>query len=137
MKIVTTTEVTISVEDLEKWVRENQTIPEDLMLEKVINVTFPKEIKFLFVKRNESEKIAKVEMSDDEREKFLDTKFEDMNSTLTSRTSNCLRAADIRNPRDLCAYSAKEFSRFKNFGRKSLREIGDFMEKYDITFAPH
>jgi DNA-directed RNA polymerase alpha subunit len=134
MKIVITTEVTISVEALEKWVRENQTIPEDLRLEKVINLTFPKEIKFLFVKRSEAEKMEKVEMSPEERQKFLDTKFVDMDPGLTLRTSNCLRAADINTPRDLSAYSEKDFKRFRNFGKKSLNEIGDFMEKYEITF---
>jgi len=137
MKIVTTTEVTISVEDLEKWIRENQPIPEDLRLEKVINVTFPKEIKFLFVKRNEAEKITKVEMSDEEKQKFLDAKFVDIDHGFGVRTINCLRAADINTPRDLSAYSAKEFARFRNFGKKSLNEISDFMEKYEITFAPY
>ena len=74
-------------------------------------------------------------LSDDDqkmRRKLLQ-KLGDMG--LSVRAYNCLKAADIDTFADLVSYSRNELMRFRNFGRKSLTEIDELVEKMDLSFG--
>lgn len=54
---------------------------------------------------------------------------------LSVRSSNCLRAAEIRNIADLVQKSEPEMLKFRNFGRKSLKEIQDILGEMGLSFG--
>jgi len=49
---------------------------------------------------------------------------------LSVRSSNCLKASSIETLADLVQKSESELLKYRNFGRKSLKEIKEAMEKY-------
>jgi len=61
------------------------------------------------------------------------TKLSDMG--LSVRAFNCLKAADIETFADLVSYSRPELMKFRNFGRKSLSEIDNLVEKEKLSFG--
>ncbi|MBR1522169.1 MAG: DNA-directed RNA polymerase subunit alpha [Bacteroidales bacterium] len=64
---------------------------------------------------------------------LLLTKLSDMG--LSVRAFNCLKAADIDTFADLVSYNRGELMKFRNFGRKSLSEIDQLVEKMKLTFG--
>ncbi len=64
---------------------------------------------------------------------ILLTKLSDMG--LSVRAYNCLKAADIDTFADLVSYSRSELMKFRNFGRKSLNEIDQLVEKMKLSFG--
>ena len=64
---------------------------------------------------------------------LLLTKLSDMG--LSVRAYNCLKAADIDTFADLVSYSRSELMKFRNFGRKSLKEIDLLVEKMKLSFG--
>lgn len=54
---------------------------------------------------------------------------------LSVRSSNCLRAANIQTIEDLVTKSEGEMLKYRNFGRKSLNEIGAILEEMDLSFG--
>ena len=64
---------------------------------------------------------------------LLLTKLSDMG--LSVRAYNCLKAADIDTFADLVSYSRQELMKFRNFGRKSLNEIDQLIEKMKLSFG--
>jgi DNA-directed RNA polymerase subunit alpha len=54
---------------------------------------------------------------------------------LSVRSSNCLRAAEIRTIGDLVVKSESEMLKYRNFGRKSLKEIQDLLAEMGLTFG--
>ena len=64
---------------------------------------------------------------------LLLTKFSDMG--LSVRAYNCLKAADIETFADLVSYSRTELMKFRNFGKKSLNEIDQLVEKMHLQFG--
>jgi len=64
---------------------------------------------------------------------LLLTKLSDMG--LSVRAYNCLKAADIDTFADLVSYSRNELMRFRNFGKKSLNEIDQLVEKMKLQFG--
>jgi DNA-directed RNA polymerase subunit alpha len=54
---------------------------------------------------------------------------------LSVRSSNCLRAAEIKNLGDLVQKSEVEMLKFRNFGRKSLKEIQDILSEMGLHFG--
>lgn len=54
---------------------------------------------------------------------------------LSVRSSNCLRAANIQTLADLVTKSEAEMLKYRNFGRKSLNEIGSLLESMDLGFG--
>ena len=64
---------------------------------------------------------------------LLLTKLSDMG--LSVRAYNCLKAADIDTFADLVSYSRKELMMFRNFGKKSLNEIDQLVEKMKLQFG--
>lgn len=64
---------------------------------------------------------------------LLLTKLSDMG--LSVRAYNCLKAADIDTFADLVSYSRNELMKFRNFGKKSLNEIDQLVEKVKLQFG--
>ncbi|RME21221.1 MAG: DNA-directed RNA polymerase subunit alpha [Candidatus Zixiibacteriota bacterium] len=54
---------------------------------------------------------------------------------LSVRSSNCLRAANIQTLADLVTKTESEMLKYRNFGRKSLNEIGTLLESMDLHFG--
>lgn len=54
---------------------------------------------------------------------------------LSVRAYNCLKSAEIETFADLVTYSRAELMRFRNFGRKSLQEIDELLEKMKLSFS--
>ena len=54
---------------------------------------------------------------------------------LSVRAYNCLKAAEIDTLADLVSYSRPELMKFRNFGRKSLNEIDQMLDKMKLSFG--
>jgi len=65
--------------------------------------------------------------------KTLDKSVEELE--LSVRSSNCLRAAEIKTIGDLVQKSEQEMLKFRNFGRKSLKEIQDILGEMGLSFG--
>ncbi len=64
---------------------------------------------------------------------LLMTKLADME--LSVRALNCLKAADIDTLADLVSLQRAELMKFRNFGKKSLSEIDNLVERYRLIFG--
>jgi DNA-directed RNA polymerase subunit alpha len=65
--------------------------------------------------------------------KTLDKSVEELE--LSVRSSNCLRAAEIRTIGELVQKGEAEMLKFRNFGRKSLKEIQDILSEMGLHFG--
>jgi DNA-directed RNA polymerase subunit alpha len=71
----------------------------------------------------------------------LDTKLQEiLNQSveeieLSSRASNCLKAARIKSIRDLVSKNPEELLAVKNFGKKSLDEIKDRLKDMGLSLG--
>jgi len=54
---------------------------------------------------------------------------------LSVRSHNCLKAAEIKTIGDLVRRDEQEMLKFKNFGRKSLMELGKILEERGLKFG--
>jgi len=54
---------------------------------------------------------------------------------LSVRSANCLKAGHIESIFDLVTRSESEMLKFRNFGRKSLNEIGEILEGMGLRFG--
>jgi DNA-directed RNA polymerase subunit alpha len=54
---------------------------------------------------------------------------------LSVRSANCLRAAGIGTLHELVSRSESEMLRFRNFGRKSLTELGEMLVQLNLTWG--
>ncbi|MBI5709295.1 MAG: DNA-directed RNA polymerase subunit alpha [Candidatus Eisenbacteria bacterium] len=63
----------------------------------------------------------------------LDKSVEELE--LSVRSSNCLRAAEIKTIGDLVQKSEPEMLKYRNFGRKSLKEIQDILSDMGLAFG--
>ncbi len=73
---------------------------------------------------------------DDEFEtmrRLLGTKIEDLD--LSVRSHNCLRLAEIDTIGELVSHKEDELLNYKNFGKKSLTELKEQLEKFDLKFG--
>ena len=73
---------------------------------------------------------------DEERQRvrrLLERSVEELE--LSVRSSNCLRAAEIKNIGDLVQKSEPEMLKYRNFGRKSLKEIQDILGEMGLHFG--
>jgi len=73
---------------------------------------------------------------DEERQRvrrLLDKSVEELE--LSVRSSNCLRAAEIKSIGDLVQKSEPEMLKYRNFGRKSLKEIQDILGEMGLHFG--
>ncbi len=65
--------------------------------------------------------------------RMLDKSVEELE--LSVRSSNCLRAAEIKTIGDLVQKTEGEMLKYRNFGRKSLKEIQDILGDMGIAFG--
>ena len=65
--------------------------------------------------------------------RLLDKSVEELE--LSVRSSNCLRAAEIKTIGDLVQKSEGEMLKYRNFGRKSLKEIQDILGDMGLAFG--
>ena len=89
------------------------------------------------------EKITIDDSADLENEEFdeevlrmrqlLKTKLSDMN--LSVRALNCLKAADVETLGDLVQFNKNDLLKFRNFGKKSLTELDDLLERLNLSFG--
>lgn len=66
-------------------------------------------------------------------EEVLDRKIIDSN--LSARTFHCLRYADIETVRDIVQHNESYFLKIRNFGKKSLKELEEYVESLGLTFS--
>ena len=69
----------------------------------------------------------------DRVKRLLDKSVEELE--LSVRSSNCLRAAEIKSIGDLVQKSEPEMLKYRNFGRKSLKEIQDILGEMGLSFG--
>jgi DNA-directed RNA polymerase subunit alpha len=65
--------------------------------------------------------------------KLLKTPLSEMG--LSVRAYNCLKAADIKTLSDLVQLKVSEMSQFRNFGKKSLKELQDLVASKNLSFG--
>jgi DNA-directed RNA polymerase subunit alpha len=90
----------------------------------------------LFIHFEEPIEEEKEEEVDEERQRvrrMLDKSVEELE--LSVRSSNCLRAAEIKTIGDLVLKSEPEMLKYRNFGRKSLKEIQDILSEMGLHFG--
>ncbi|MGH2575655.1 MAG: DNA-directed RNA polymerase subunit alpha, partial [Ignavibacteria bacterium] len=54
---------------------------------------------------------------------------------LSVRAQNCLRSANIKTLSDLVRHQEVEMLQFRNFGRKSLAELGEILQENGLSFG--
>ena len=77
---------------------------------------------------NEKEEARKAEMEELLKKDICDTE-------LSVRTINCLRWAEIYTLGDLTKRKAYDILRIRNLGRKSFKEIENFLDRYGLKFS--
>jgi DNA-directed RNA polymerase subunit alpha len=64
---------------------------------------------------------------------LLKTRLADMD--LSVRALNCLKAADVETLGELVKYQKNDLLKFRNFGKKSLTELDELLERLDLNFG--
>lgn len=86
----------------------------------------------LFMHLGEKVEIIGVESPSKEEvpETALRMTVEDLE--LSARSLNCLKKAGVKTVRELISYSLEDLMKFKNFGNKSLVEVGEKLAEYKL-----
>ncbi len=90
----------------------------------------------LFIHLDEQVMVEEMPQEDEEIlrvRNLLKTRVDELE--LSVRSSNCLRAANIQTMSDLVTKSEAEMLKYRNFGRKSLNEIGALLEQMNLSFG--
>lgn len=64
---------------------------------------------------------------------LLKTRLADMD--LSVRALNCLKAADVETLGELVKYQKNDLLKFRNFGKKSLTELDELLERLNLNFG--
>ena len=64
---------------------------------------------------------------------LLKTKLVDMD--LSVRALNCLKAADVETLGELVSFNKNDLLKFRNFGKKSLSELEEFVREKGLNFG--
>jgi len=81
----------------------------------------------------EEEETAEIDEESLRIKKLLKMSVDELE--LSVRSHNCLKAAEIRTIGDLVRRDESEMLKFKNFGRKSLTELGKILEERGLHFG--
>ena len=54
---------------------------------------------------------------------------------LSVRALNCLKSADINTLRELVRLTEMDLLKFRNFGKRSIYELSDFIKEHDLTWG--
>lgn len=81
------------------------------------------------------EKVVTEELDDDliHMRALLKTKLTEHD--LSVRALNCLKAAEVETLGELVRFHRNDLLKFRNFGKKSLTELDELLEKHDIHFG--
>ncbi len=79
------------------------------------------------------EPVQEIDEEKVQREKYLSKPVAELE--LSVRSSNCLEAAEITTIRDLVVKTEQDMLKFRNFGRKSLNEIKDFLANMGLSLG--
>ena len=91
---------------------------------------------FLNMKPDSEEVEQVVEEKDEQHEmikKILLMPVDELD--LSVRSQNCLRSANIKTIGDLVRKNEAEMLHYRNFGRKSLAELGELIESFNLHFG--
>ena len=64
---------------------------------------------------------------------LLKQKLSDMD--LSVRALNCLKSAEVETLAELVVFNKNDLLKFRNFGKKSLSELDDLLEKLNLSFG--
>jgi DNA-directed RNA polymerase subunit alpha len=64
---------------------------------------------------------------------LLKSKLSDMD--LSVRALNCLKAADVETLGESVSYQKNDLLKFRNFGKKSLTELDELLERLNLNFG--
>lgn len=64
---------------------------------------------------------------------LLKTKLVDLD--LSVRALNCLKAADVETLAELVVFNKNDLLKFRNFGKKSLTELDDLLDRLELSFG--
>jgi DNA-directed RNA polymerase subunit alpha len=117
---------------LEVWT-DGSILPNDAisMSSKILRDHFSLLISFEEEPQQEEE--ASVDEDKVRIKKQLDKSVEELE--LSVRSSNCLRAAEIKTIGELVTKGEAEMLKYRNFGRKSLKEIQDILAEMGLHFG--
>lgn len=90
----------------------------------------------VFVQSEEEITVREEEQVDEEVlriRNLLKTRIDDLE--LSVRSGNCLRAAKIETLEEMVKKTEAEMLRFRNFGRKSLNELTNILQKMGLTWG--
>ncbi|MEZ4650183.1 MAG: DNA-directed RNA polymerase subunit alpha [Candidatus Eisenbacteria bacterium] len=90
----------------------------------------------LFIRFEETFEEEKEEVVDEEYlriKELLEKSVDELE--LSVRSGNCLRAAKIKSLGDLVQKSEAEMLQYRNFGKKSLKEIQDLLNQMGLSFG--
>jgi len=90
----------------------------------------------LFIRMDEEAMVTEEPKEDEEVVRvrnLLRTRVDELE--LSVRSSNCLRAANIQTLEELVTKSEADMLKYRNFGRKSLNEIGTLLEGMGLSFG--
>ena len=79
------------------------------------------------------EPVEEIDEEKVQREKYLSKPVAELE--LSVRSSNCLEAAQITTIRELVVKTEQDMLKFRNFGRKSLNEIKDFLANMGLSLG--
>ena len=79
------------------------------------------------------EPVQEIDEEKVQREKYLSKPVAELE--LSVRSSNCLEAAQITTIQDLVVKTEQDMLKFRNFGRKSLNEIKDFLANMGLSLG--
>lgn len=85
------------------------------------------------IETKELEEMDVLDESTLQMRKLLKTPLSEMG--LSVRAFNCLKAADIKTLSDLVQLKVSEMSQFRNFGKKSLKELQDLVASKNLSFG--
>jgi DNA-directed RNA polymerase subunit alpha len=90
----------------------------------------------LFITFEEEPEVEVEEEVSEEVERVRDLLMRSVNELeLSVRAANCLEAAGIKTIADLVQKSEQEMLKYRNFGRKSLKEISDILRSMNLHFG--
>ena len=83
----------------------------------------------------EAEEVEEMEVDEETKRvaRLLAMPVEELE--LSVRSANCLRAAGITHLRELVGRSEAEMLKYRNFGRKSLNELGDILDTLKLNWG--
>ena len=84
---------------------------------------------------DEPQRVKPVEVEDEvsKMKQLLKTQLVDMD--LSVRALNCLKAAEVETLAQLVAYHRNDLLKFRNFGKKSLTELDELLERNNLAFG--